>query len=269
MQVVPRQARLHREGDHRRQQQRAGAGGRERRRRHHRVAARHDPSAFRRRASLDVLMMAGSGTAPAPWEGVPNSASYRPRERPVGHQRGLVVTKAVPREHRLWLEALFAEAAKDPDSSPCAARFPAIELKPLTGDETRRNSCKGSMSRPCRSCRRSASTGGTRSSAARARSGKPGSSMDSRKDLVLALGIVALGVFVIAVTMSFPEPVVADRIGPRAFPFGLGALFLIGGRRVAVAAPPQHECRQAATGSHRRATRTSRTIPRRPSALPS
>lgn len=58
--------------------------------------------------------------------------------------------------------------------------------------------------------------------------------MDSRKDLVLALGIVALGVFVIAVTMSFPAPLVADSIGPRAFPFGIGALFLIGGGAVAV-----------------------------------
>jgi putative tricarboxylic transport membrane protein len=58
--------------------------------------------------------------------------------------------------------------------------------------------------------------------------------MDSRKDLILALGAMALGIFVIAVTCSFPQALVADTVGPRAFPFGLGALFLICGGAVTI-----------------------------------
>ena len=58
--------------------------------------------------------------------------------------------------------------------------------------------------------------------------------MDSRKDVTLALAIVALGLAVISLTLSFPEPVVKDRIGPQAFPLGIGLLFLFGGSVLAV-----------------------------------
>ena len=58
--------------------------------------------------------------------------------------------------------------------------------------------------------------------------------MDSRKDVMLALAIVALGLAVISLTLSFPEPVVKDRIGPQAFPLGIGLLFLFGGSVLAV-----------------------------------
>jgi putative tricarboxylic transport membrane protein len=58
--------------------------------------------------------------------------------------------------------------------------------------------------------------------------------MDSRKDLILALAVIALGIAVIAIAHSWPEPLIRDAVGPRAFPYGLGLLFVIGGAVVAV-----------------------------------
>lgn len=58
--------------------------------------------------------------------------------------------------------------------------------------------------------------------------------MDSRKDLLFAVAMVCLGVAVILVTANFREPVVQDTIGPRAFPYGLGLLFAVGGAFVAI-----------------------------------
>jgi putative tricarboxylic transport membrane protein len=58
--------------------------------------------------------------------------------------------------------------------------------------------------------------------------------MDSRRDLALVLCVVALGVFVIAVAWSFPPALIADTIGPRAFPFGIGILLVVGGGAVAI-----------------------------------
>lgn len=58
--------------------------------------------------------------------------------------------------------------------------------------------------------------------------------MDSRKDLILALAIIALGIAVITIAYSWPEPLIRDAVGPRAFPYGLGLLFVIGGAVVVV-----------------------------------
>ncbi len=57
--------------------------------------------------------------------------------------------------------------------------------------------------------------------------------MDSRKDLIFSLGVIALGIAVIAVAWSWPEPLIRDAVGPRAFPYGLGLLFVGGGAFVA------------------------------------
>jgi len=57
--------------------------------------------------------------------------------------------------------------------------------------------------------------------------------MDSRKDLLLAFGVIALGIAVIAIAYSWPEPLIRDAVGPRAFPYGLGLLFVLGGAFVA------------------------------------
>jgi putative tricarboxylic transport membrane protein len=57
--------------------------------------------------------------------------------------------------------------------------------------------------------------------------------MDSRKDVLVALFVIALGVAVILVTMSFPEPLIHDTVGPRAFPYGIGIIFIFGGSFVA------------------------------------
>ena len=85
---------------------------------------------------LDVLMMAGSEKAPEPWSKVPSSASFGLENDPWSTQRGLVVTKAVPKEHRLWLEALFTKAANDPEFIKLRKQIPGIQLKVLSGDET-------------------------------------------------------------------------------------------------------------------------------------
>jgi putative tricarboxylic transport membrane protein len=58
--------------------------------------------------------------------------------------------------------------------------------------------------------------------------------MDSRKDFVFALAIIALGIAVILIARSWDEPLIQDTIGPRAFPYGIGLLFVVGGAFVAV-----------------------------------
>jgi putative tricarboxylic transport membrane protein len=58
--------------------------------------------------------------------------------------------------------------------------------------------------------------------------------MDSRKDLIFAIGVIALGLAVIYIAHSWPEPLIQDTVGPRAFPYGLGLLFVVGGAVLAV-----------------------------------
>ena len=86
---------------------------------------------------LDVLMMSGSGKAPAPWEGVPTSADIGLANDPWGTKRGLQVTNGVPPAHRDWLEALFMAAATDPEFVANRGTIPGIQLKPMTGAETK------------------------------------------------------------------------------------------------------------------------------------
>jgi putative tricarboxylic transport membrane protein len=58
--------------------------------------------------------------------------------------------------------------------------------------------------------------------------------MDSRKDLIFAIGVIALGLAVIYIAHSWPEPLIQDTVGPRAFPYGIGLLFVVGGAFLAV-----------------------------------
>lgn len=57
--------------------------------------------------------------------------------------------------------------------------------------------------------------------------------MDSRHDIAVAIGVVLLGVLVIALTWTTTTPIVKDTVGPRFFPFVLGLLFIVGGSVVA------------------------------------
>ncbi len=58
--------------------------------------------------------------------------------------------------------------------------------------------------------------------------------MDSRKDLIFSIGVIALGLAVIYIAHSWPEPLIQDTVGPRAFPYGIGLLFVLGGAFIAV-----------------------------------
>jgi putative tricarboxylic transport membrane protein len=58
--------------------------------------------------------------------------------------------------------------------------------------------------------------------------------MDSRKDLIFSIGVIALGLAVIYIAHSWPEPLIQDTVGPRAFPYGIGMLFVLGGAFIAV-----------------------------------
>jgi tripartite-type tricarboxylate transporter receptor subunit TctC len=60
---------------------------------------------------VDVLMMTGDGVSPAPWEAVPNSASFGITGDPWKQTRGIGVPPGVPEENRAWLEQLFTTAA--------------------------------------------------------------------------------------------------------------------------------------------------------------
>jgi putative tricarboxylic transport membrane protein len=53
--------------------------------------------------------------------------------------------------------------------------------------------------------------------------------VDRRYDIAIALAVIALGVFVIAVAKTIPMGYYKDAVGPRAFFFGIGVLFLVGG----------------------------------------
>ena len=53
--------------------------------------------------------------------------------------------------------------------------------------------------------------------------------MDSRKDLIFAFVVIALGIAVVLITHSFEEPLIVDAVGPRAFPYGLGLILILGG----------------------------------------
>ncbi|CAN5356750.1 hypothetical protein BH11ACT5_BH11ACT5_12890 [soil metagenome] len=58
----------------------------------------------------------------------------------------------------------------------------------------------------------------------------PALTMNKRIDIIGSLVFVALGVFVLVVAFSYPEPtVVFDAIGPMGFPKVLGAFLVIGG----------------------------------------
>lgn len=57
--------------------------------------------------------------------------------------------------------------------------------------------------------------------------------MDRRYDLAIALLAIAFGVFVIAVARTIPIGLHKDAVGPRAFFFGIGVTFVLGGCIVA------------------------------------
>jgi putative tricarboxylic transport membrane protein len=53
--------------------------------------------------------------------------------------------------------------------------------------------------------------------------------MDRRTDLAIAAVVVALGVFVIAVASQISLGLYKDPVGPRAFFYGCGVVFILGG----------------------------------------
>lgn len=69
--------------------------------------------------------------------------------------------------------------------------------------------------------------------------------MDSRKDIFVALIVAALGLSILIIGYRIPPPLIADTIGPRAFPIGIGLFLLVGG---AVQALRSYRARNAAGG---------------------
>ena len=53
--------------------------------------------------------------------------------------------------------------------------------------------------------------------------------MDRRCDLSIALVLIAVAVFVILVARAIPMGMHKDAVGPRAFYYGIGILFILGG----------------------------------------
>jgi putative tricarboxylic transport membrane protein len=53
--------------------------------------------------------------------------------------------------------------------------------------------------------------------------------MDTRRDLIIALAIAALGTVILAMTGYIRTGIARDVVGPRAFPYALGTLLLVGG----------------------------------------
>jgi putative tricarboxylic transport membrane protein len=53
--------------------------------------------------------------------------------------------------------------------------------------------------------------------------------MDTRRDLVIALCVAALGAGILWMTGSIRMGIARDVIGPRAFPYAIGTLLLVGG----------------------------------------
>jgi tripartite-type tricarboxylate transporter receptor subunit TctC len=76
---------------------------------------------------VDVLMMSGDGAAPAPWENVPNSASFGITGDPWKQTRGIGVPPETPEENRLWLEQLFRLASEQPDYQAKRQQVPGLQ----------------------------------------------------------------------------------------------------------------------------------------------
>jgi putative tricarboxylic transport membrane protein len=58
--------------------------------------------------------------------------------------------------------------------------------------------------------------------------------MDTRRDLAFALVIVVFGIAVIGVASTIRDGAYSDIIGPRAFPYGIGLIMIIGGIAIAM-----------------------------------
>jgi len=56
-----------------------------------------------------------------------------------------------------------------------------------------------------------------------------GMNMDTRRDLVIALAVAALGAVILWMTGWIKMGIARDVIGPRAFPYAIGTLLLAGG----------------------------------------
>lgn len=76
---------------------------------------------------VDVLMMSGDGAAPAPWENVPNSASFGITGDPWKQTRGIAVPPDTPEENRVWLEQLFTTAADQPEYQTKRLQVPGLQ----------------------------------------------------------------------------------------------------------------------------------------------
>lgn len=85
---------------------------------------------------VDVLMMSGDGVAPAPWENVPNSASFGITGDPWNQTRGIAVPPDTPDENRVWLEQLFITAVAQPDYQAKRLQVPGLQTTTLDAPGT-------------------------------------------------------------------------------------------------------------------------------------
>jgi len=53
--------------------------------------------------------------------------------------------------------------------------------------------------------------------------------MDSRRDLLISVAVACLGLAILVMTGSIRTGIARDVIGPRAFPYAIGALLFVGG----------------------------------------
>jgi putative tricarboxylic transport membrane protein len=58
--------------------------------------------------------------------------------------------------------------------------------------------------------------------------------MDRRYDMAMALVVIALGVFVFVVANAISSGFHKDAVGPRAFFYGVGTVFIVGGGSLAI-----------------------------------
>lgn len=78
-----------------------------------------------------LLMGAGDGAFPAPWEAIPTSGSLGIANDPFKQTRTIAASPGVSEEHRQWLYELFSAAAQDPGFVEQRQKVTALELVDL------------------------------------------------------------------------------------------------------------------------------------------
>jgi tripartite-type tricarboxylate transporter receptor subunit TctC len=84
-----------------------------------------------------LVMGAGEAAFPAPWDGVPTSASLGIANDPFKQTRTIATSPDVSDEHRQWLYELFSAAAKDPGFVEQRGKVIALEAVDLDPAEAK------------------------------------------------------------------------------------------------------------------------------------